>query len=138
MKYSLFFVSILLLAGMMISSCNKSRSEDDNKDIDRLYSETCRLTKVYTDSMAHAKDSTALMDLMKRFDERLTNLNFSVRAETDYHLSEGMNDTISMLVDSLRRVYDNRLYRLGHPGQEVADSLSHDSLPEPPSRTSRN
>ncbi|MDE6271803.1 MAG: hypothetical protein K2M31_02210 [Muribaculaceae bacterium] len=139
MKKMIFILPLSIMLGMGVYGCNNSDSDDGNEDVGRLYSETCRLTKVYTDSIAHANDSTSVMELMKRYDDRLTNLNFSVRAETDYHLSEGMNDTISMLVDSLRRVYDSRLYRIAHPLVENGDSISRDSLSSiPPSRTAHN
>lgn len=128
MKKLIFCLPLFLLAGIVVSACENTGSNDDNQDVERLYSETCRLTALYTDSMTKANDSSALSGLMKRFDERLTRINFSVKPETDYHLSEGMNDTISLLIDSLRRVYNERLYELAHPLMEKEDSINHDSL----------
>ena len=107
-----------------LPSCGSSDKSDNNADADRLFSETCRLTKLYTDSMKNAPDSAILNSLMERFDARLTDINFSVKAETDYNLTEGRNDTIASLIDSLRHAYDSRLYRLAHPINEPADSAA--------------
>lgn len=118
------FFSLPLLTALL-ASCNSASEENNYEEVDRLYDKTCQLTKIYTDSITHAEDSASLSGLMERFDARLSDLNFSVKAETDYSLDEGKNDTIFLLIDSLRRAYDIRLYRLGHPVNPV-DSVTNE------------
>lgn len=115
MRSLLLFIPVLILTMVINGSCSQSTEEVANQDADRLFSESCKLTELYIDSMMKAQDSTDVIGLMERFDTRLTKLNFSVLPETDYHLSEGRNDTISALIDSLRKVYDRKLYSYAHP-----------------------
>lgn len=116
-----FFIPLGFLC---FSACGKSVDENRSQDEDKLFESTCRLTKQYIDSLEHAPDSAALNAIMARFDNQLTSLNFSVRAETDYRLTEGRNDTIASLLDSLRRIYDERLHNLAHIGDVEAETDS--------------
>ncbi len=116
---------IIPVLAFILYACGNRTEENRNEDVEKLYNQTFRLTKLYTDSMSQATDSASLHGLMERFDARLSELNFSVKAETDYHLDEGKNDTIFLLIDSLRRTYDHRLYHLANP--LPADSVAIDS-----------
>lgn len=115
----------IVFGGIIFSSCGNSENREGDAEADLLFNETCRLTGIYIDSMANAPDSTSLIAMMERYDAGLTSINFRVMPETDYHLSEGRNDTIAALIDSLRRVYDARLYRLAHP--IVPDTVGADA-----------
>lgn len=110
--------AFLLIPGLITVSCGSNATDTSDMDSEKLFHETRSLTLTYIDSLNKANDSTAVKGLYERFDNKLTELNFSVAADTDYRIDEGQNDTIAVLLDSIRRVYDGRLYRLGHPSSE--------------------
>ncbi len=119
----------LLTVGMITWSLHSCRDEERNNEREQavtLYQRTCRAASIYTDSLSKAKDSTEVTDLFNRFEERLVEINYSVLPDTDYGLSEGENDTIKMMLDTLLAVHDLRLRQLGEKKQEPIDSI--DSL----------
>ena len=123
------FLYILPIAifSLTIISCGNKNEVNHNTDANKLYTGTCDLTKTYIDSMEQAKDSMALHGLMERYDNKITELNFSVTADTDFDLTEGKNDTIALLVDSIRRVFDRKLNYFAHH-KLSNDSINKDSV----------
>ncbi len=115
-----------VVAAALASGCTEKVDDNYNADAERLYESSLRLAKVYADSMANAADSAAAESLMERFDERLTALNYSVAPDTDFHVSEGHNDTLAIALEKVRHIFDKRLYRFAHP--QAADSISGDSI----------
>ncbi len=138
MKYLNIFPILLLIVAL---GCGKKDVTRNNSDANKLYIGTCKITKLYIDSMKVANDSALLRGLLERYDASITDLNFSVSADTDFDLSEEKNDTIAMLVDSIRRLFDQRLFYLAHR-KIVPDTIMEDSIKidpaTPPSDNSRN
>lgn len=95
----------------MLASCSRgdNREDGDRGDAPRLYSKTLALAKQYADSLRAAPDSTAAIDIFRRFHSELDSLNFSVAPDTDLLLTEGENDTIYRRLQQLRALYDGRL-----------------------------
>lgn len=131
MKYGKLPLIVMILLPIA-ASCGSGDDGGRNVEAEKLYEQTCRLARTYTDSIAKAPDSSSLEGIMARFDERLAELNFQVTAETDYQMSEGHNDTIALLLGKLRGAYDARLDSLGH-----TISLP-DSLPAAPANPIRS
>lgn len=105
----LFLVDVLIILAISLVSCGKNAEEHQEAEAEQLYHQTCQIAKAYIDSIRNAPDSTSLYSLMDRFDERLTDINFSKTADTDLHLTEGANDTIDILLTQIRKAYDARL-----------------------------
>lgn len=112
-------------ASPVISSCSMGDEKRDNRDADKLYSESIQLLRVYTDSLSKAPDTIAIQQLMERFEKRLDKINSDVVAETDLHLSEGENDTLAILVQKLINTKNLRIKRVS--GVTPADSIANDS-----------
>ena len=121
----IFLPSILLL--LVSVACGSKMEVNENTYHDKLFKGTCKITASYIDSMKNAKDSTSLKGLLERYDLSITTLNFSVPADTDLNLTEGQNDTIATLVDSIRKVYELRMDFLLHH-QSRPDSIGSDSI----------
>ena len=134
------FVPALIIF-MIFVGCHGQQEIRDNSDINKLFNGMCRITSSYMDSMNNAKDSALLIGLMERYEASITELNFSVVADTDLHLSEGQNDTIYQMLDSIRRLFDIRMDSFLH-GKNRVDSIPIDSLANvnaaPPSGNSGN
>lgn len=112
---------------MAAIGCRKTQEEVSNEDTDKLFKGMCQLTQVYIDSMEKSHDSLMIQALMERYDLRVTELNFKVAANTDYALTEGKNDTIALLVDSMRRVFNRKLLGFAHRHISV-DSIASDTI----------
>lgn len=115
-------IFILIVAAV---GCGNKGEENRDAEARKLFDGMCRLTSLYLDSIESAKDSVRVNALMENYDTKITELNFSVKPDTDFQLTQGENDTIAMMVDSIRRVYDRKLYNFSHQ-MNVFDS---DSLP---------
>lgn len=141
MKRLAELIILSLIWGLISISCRGEQEANDNTDINTLFKGTCKLTTVYIDSIKTAKDSAELESLMERYDVRVTELNFRVAADTDLRLSEGQNDTIIQLMDSIRKIYDVRRHFFAHH-KEVVDTISPDTVINvnaiPPSGNSGN
>lgn len=103
------------------SGACKSESKDVKADAaSGLYERTCRLTRVYIDSIKNAKDTTQVADLLERYELTLDKINFEVTPDTDYNLTEGQNDTIEMLMQKLSAAREARLRALdATPGDTI-------------------
>lgn len=106
--------AILITTLLILAACSSNNDEKGDEEARSLYTGTCRLAKIYTDSIRRAPDSTKAIALMERFDERLTELNFNHAPDTDLRLSEGENDTLALLLRRLRASYEARLDSLAH------------------------
>lgn len=114
----------------LLSACRPGDEKRDRTAADNLYSRIISITRRYTDSIGSAKDSTTLFGLIDRYEERIVKINYDALPDTDFNLTEGQNDTISLWMDSLLSVKVRRLYELGHPEPLPADTVgSADSLP---------
>lgn len=106
-------------------SCGGEKSVDEHAEASGLYKRTCMLTRQYIDSIKSAKDTVTLNALLERYEEMLDRMNFEVEPDTDYQLSEGENDTISMLMDQLAKAREERLKVLR---KAPADSVASDTI----------
>lgn len=110
----------------VITGCNRGDTGYTNGEETRLFEESVKLLKLYTDSLSQAKDTALIDGLMIRFREKLDRINNSVPPETDMHLSEGQNDTLASMTRSL---LDARLKSMRiASGKELTDSVTSDSI----------
>lgn len=109
-----------------IIGCNSVDTGNINGEETRLFEESVKLLKLYTDSLSQAKDTALIDGLMTRFREKLDRINNSVPPETDMHLSEGQNDTLAYMT---RNLLDARLKSMRiASGKELTDSVTSDSI----------
>lgn len=123
MKHTRYLIPAIAI--LLAASCSSNSEEKSEQEVRKLFEQTCKLTKLYTDSIKSANDTTAVEALMTRFDERMTDLNFSVTADTDLKLTEGQNDTIASLIAKLRSVYNARLDSVSGR-HALPDSIPHE------------
>lgn len=127
-------ISALIMSVLLTTpGCKHKETASLREHARNLYHQTALLTLGYTDSILNAKDSTSLLALAARYEDRLVRVNFSVPANTDLEVSESENDTLAMLAARYVEVRDSMLYRFAHP-LTPADSLS-DSIPAPTAMT---
>ncbi len=106
--YSTSFALCLLMVG----ACQQKKDEEKLSDAEILYNKTCSLTRLYIDSIKNAKDTLALHQMLDRYEERIDELNMSVKADSDLDLTEGQNDTIMQLLDKLAIARMDRMKEL--------------------------
>lgn len=114
---------VALLLPMVFGACEKKKEAVDRREADSLYSRTIGLIGSYSDSIATAPDSVSVSTLFARFNERLSELNFTVKADTDLLLTEGQNDTLTERLTALRSLRDSRLRSISQPDTTASDSL---------------
>lgn len=120
-------ITLSLVGILFFTGCRKEQSTGSHEEAARLYAKICKATALYTDSILHAKDTTTLYALLERFEDRLEAINYEALPDTDYNLTEGENDTISMALDSLISARIRRLRELGERKALAIDSVSADS-----------
>ena len=84
--------------------------------------------KSYIDSIAVAKDSSSIYSLLSRYETRLAKINMDAPPQTDLKITEGNNDTLMQLANSLRTLSHIRLNSLSH--RDSLYSVPADTLPE--------
>ena len=93
-RLSGIFMMVIMLLCVVVSSCEKKKVNTLREPARELYLKSVALSTKYIDSISHAKDSTILLALFDRYDNDITNLNYSYPAGADYELAEGENDTL--------------------------------------------
>ncbi len=126
LQYLPIFVGLGILSCFLLS-CKEKKVPTLDKEAHELYNRSLSLVTSYTDSILNSQDSATLIQLDKRFESTLTKLNYEYPAGTDYEITEGENDTLTML--SVRYVHakDSMLKVFGRAATSV-DSISIDSI----------
>lgn len=119
MRKLAYLVLVAVLACSIVS-CEKRKTHTLRDDARSLYNNSLVIISKYADSISHAKDSATLISIMQRFDESLTELNYSYAAGADYEISEGENDTLTnmslkiiVMRDSLLKAYAKKFVEEG-------------------------
>lgn len=126
----LLYLSVIAICGGVMPSLFGCSGRNDNKrgaDARVLYEKSLRLIKIYSDSLAVAKDSASVERLFKAYDDAVTRLNFDYPADTGLEISEGENDTLTNLTLRFVELRDSLLYRFAHPLVIAPDSLAGDT-----------
>lgn len=111
MRHSAIFLFLILI----VSACGvreEGDSREHRQEARRLYSETLRMARTYTDSLKAAPDSATATAAFGRFNTNLDSLSMTVEPNTDLLLTEGENDTIIIMLTAVRRAYEERLEEL--------------------------
>ncbi|MDE7160846.1 MAG: hypothetical protein K2O24_08410 [Muribaculaceae bacterium] len=82
---------------LLLCACAEQQQDSLQPEARELFRESAAHIRAYTDSMSRAKDSVSWATLDRRFEERITRLNFKYPPDTDLHLSQGENDTLYIL-----------------------------------------
>lgn len=118
----------LIGIGLALASCGGSSDREAQVDeSDRLYRETVRIARTYSDSIRMGADSAAVEDAFLRANLLIDSLNFSVAPDTDLLLTEAENDTIIKCLSRLVDTYHTRLADLG-ARQAEPDTIPSSSL----------
>lgn len=114
----IFLLPIVILC----IGCTGGENDSNDGNPHKMYEELCALTKAYTDSMKHVKDSTAFYELSDRYEEKYAAISFKYPVGTDVELSEGENDTLFMLAKAYIKAREKALK------VAPADSVAADSV----------
>lgn len=105
-----------MLIMQMSVSCRHREASQLEIEADQLYHKSVEITKLYTDSLQKAKDSTTVARLNHGLEDRITKLNYNYKPEVYLEISQGQNDTLTnltlrfaMMRDSLLTQLSNRL-----------------------------
>lgn len=130
-RLSGIFMMVIMLLCVVVSSCEKKKVNTLREPARELYLKSVALSTKYIDSISHAKDSTILLALFDRYDNDITNLNYSYPAGADYELAEGENDTLKNLSARIIHLRDSLLYAYAHPLPADTTTTNHpDSIPK--------
>ena len=89
---------------IVCAGCGGNKGDSSRKDAEALFRQQLELTNLFIDSMNHASDSTALLNLYDRFAERMTDCNLSYSPDTDLSILEGENEMLAEMLDSMMRL----------------------------------
>lgn len=117
------FPIVILLMLFISAGCRHEESNVDREEASLLYKRICDAAILYTDSISKAQDSASVETLRDRFEELMVEINYASVPDTDYSLTEGENDTIKMMLDSLVSIRRLRLEELGKPKELPVDSI---------------
>ncbi len=109
---------------LLCPSCAEKKTETLSPEARDLFRKSSDLIRSYTDSIGKAKDSVTWAAIDRRFEDRLTKLNYSYPPDTDLHLSQGENDTLFALTTryvKARAESHTRILRGPAPADTVAD-----------------
>lgn len=109
-----------MVAGML-GGCGSRTKVKDRSEARELFEAVTSLTESYTAKVAAASDSASWATLCEEYEDSLDKVNFSFSPDIDLLLTEGQNDTITMLMSAYVKVRDERIHALLHP--EPTDTL---------------
>lgn len=123
--------AFMLVTLTMASGCESHQTDQSRVNARGLYTESLKTITLYSDSMLHAKDSATVERLNEGLDEALTRLNSGYPPETDFSITEGENDTLSVVTRHFIEIRDSLLTGFAGVSANPADSVPADSLITP-------
>ena len=120
--YLVFFLLILF------SSCKKKITPVNNEDAHELFNQTSSLLVEFTDKIQLAQDSASVDSLKQLVEKHLVDINFSVRPETDYKITEEENDSLFRLMNQYRNISQEKLRSISQNNtleEELPDSINN-------------
>ncbi len=109
------FPAILVALLIMLAACTQTSNESRNSEARRLFFQSVKLVKQYSDSIKAANDSATIHRLDSTYLARLTELNLSLPPELDIQLTEGENDTLFKLTKTYVELRSRRLRKATPP-----------------------
>lgn len=126
--FKILVFSSLVLNIIALQSCGSNNDGNRDEHSRELFEKTMKLTRTYTDSLLHAKDSTAVYRMTSEYENAVTHLNYEYSPQADIDISEGENDTIISLTLRYLAVKDSVLKRFANK-TVITDSISRDTIP---------
>ena len=120
--YLVFFLLILF------TSCKKKTTPVNNEDAHELFNQTSSLLVEFTDKIQLAQDSASVDSLKQLVEKHLVDINFSVRPETDYKITEEENDSLFRLMNQYRNISQEKLRSISQNNtleEELPDSINN-------------
>ncbi|MBD5231058.1 MAG: hypothetical protein HDS66_02735 [Bacteroidales bacterium] len=115
-------ISLLCL---LFSACKQTEQQADTSRAGELYRDLCATYRAYTDSMAHATDTTGTAERLEQgLDDALLRVYKRFPPDYDQYLSPSQNDTLWQLTE---RYMKQRALRLGGKRQH-ADTIPADTM----------
>lgn len=110
-------------------SCDAKEENEKDKRADEMFHSLVYILKNYTDSVKQAPDSASLARLSENFEAEHRGVNMAYSIETDMSLSQGQNDTLTLLTETYVKERNKRMAFLKCPSDTAQNqSLSPDSL----------
>lgn len=106
--------AITMTAALMLiaAGCTEQKQKDNHDYASEMFKKLKDAGRVYTDSMAAAKDSAAIFRLDEAYEERLARITDEFPPETDNSLSETQNEILYKLTERYVSTRKKRLRRL--------------------------
>lgn len=125
MRKLLYLIAVMMSGICIFTACNhKNGSQDIRIDSRNLFLNSRKIAHVYIDSLLIAKDSSVVTQLFVNYDDAITRLNYSYRAGADYDLTEGENDTLTLLSQRIIFLRDSLLESFAKKNIIQTDSLT--------------
>ena len=114
-----------------LTSCRKDNSQDIRVESRELYTRSLTLLKHYTDSLKQARDSATVLRLDKALDNDITKVNAEYSPEAALKISEGENDTLTMMTMKFINLRDTLLRKLSktHPTDSIPTDTAATQTP---------
>lgn len=132
LKFSaLATVALFAACGQNSSDATEDR-EQMRGEADALFAEQSALLKAYTDSALNAADSAALSRATENCEEALWRANKKYPQLTDAAMTQGQNDTLSLLTDIFIKAVTDGFGRINSP-----DSIAPEQKENPQAEKNR-
>ena len=114
-----------------LTSCRKDNSQDIRVESRELYTRSLTLLKHYTDSLKQARDSATVLRLDKALDNDITKVTAEYSPEAALKISEGENDTLTMMTMKFINLRDTLLRKLSktHPTDSIPTDTAATQTP---------
>lgn len=121
MAWMLIAVSILIGC----TSGNSTPSASTRGLADSLYMETIGLIDAYSDTLAHSRDSAALVRAATKLEDALSQLNMRYPALSDTLLSPDRQLSINKHLRKYKKLRDSKWHLTGATDSTATDSIGH-------------
>lgn len=131
MKKFTLLALVITVISIFTGACAKQKENTSRIKARDLFIKTMALSNKYIDSIGNASDSTILLELIDRYDNSITAINYKYPAGTDYDLAEGENDTLKNLSSRIITLRDSLLkaYSIKTLPSDSINAESPDSIP---------
>lgn len=123
-------ITTTVAALLLIAGCSDGKEKTTHDFAGELFGKLQEAGKRYTDSMAAAKDSTAIYRIDEEYEERLAKIADEYPAETDNNFSETQNEILYNITERYITIRKKRLDSLSSRRDSVARPDSAMTAPQ--------
>lgn len=118
---SKIFPVLLSFFFFFLGSCKEKEVDKSQEDARKLFDESATTIKSFINALKTSSDSLMIDSLMKAFDKKMVDTNFSFPPETDLKMTEQENDSLYKLMLDLQNLKKDKL-------ESFSYSMENDSL----------